>query len=243
MPYLIESNEWRLLQRLGQPLSQRKALYQVKTPYPLGNHGTAELLEIELRRLFMVKTYPQNLESSVFQQCQANLSRLCSLLNDLAEPRIVNKGPPGQTHPRLRALAEFLETTTGAVDLVAGPNQTIFSLPQDPGKVRRRLDIVTKCNNELDLLLEPPPQESVIPSALMRQQSKTAWKKARVRVQASLVLGKLFEHFRCEASHEVLLKLIEDFDEHSTLPSLQLMLSPCHKPEPWQEVLCDFSNL
>jgi hypothetical protein len=244
MPYLIESNEWRLLQTLGELLSQRRARYQAQLPSLLAKNGTAELLEFELRRLLMVKTYPQSLELSVFQQCQTSLNRVCALMNDLADPRIANtNSTSGQTHPRLRALVEFLERTSGAVDLVAGPNQTIFTLPHDAGKLRRRLDMVTKCNNELDQLLESPPQEPVLPSTLERQKSKTAWKKARIRAQATFVLGKVFEHFRCETPHEVLLKLFEDFDEHSKLPGVQLMLSPCDEREPWQEARCDSSNL
>lgn len=248
MPYLIESNEWRLLQGLGLLLSQRKARYQVQSSPPNhprgGGHFIAERLEVALRQVFLVKEYPQNLEPPVFEQCQMHLSGMCSLLDDLTPPQFAKNSHNGQTYPRLRALTGILETTSGAVDLVTGPNVPIFTLPRDALELGRCLDAATECNNVLSRLLEPPPQEPAIPSE-PKQKSKTAWKKARIRNRATFVLGKLFEHFRCETSHEVLLKLIEDSDEHSTLPDLQLMLSPCRqlKLELWQEARCDSTNL
>lgn len=244
MPYLFESNEWRLLQGLGLLLDQRKATYHVQSG-PLNHHNVhlnAELFEVELRRAFMVQEFPQNLDPTEFGQCQAKLKSLCLLLDSLAWSRSAHGHPEGGIFPRLRALTGLLESTSGAVDLVNGPNKTLFRLPSDAAELSRCLRVVTECNDTLSRLIAPVSQEPAI-RPLQRQQKRRMWKKARIRNRATFVLGNLFEHFRCGTSHEVLLKLIEDPDEDSVLPSLQLMLSPCPELESWQEVRCDSVDL
>lgn len=240
MPYLIESNEWRLLQGLGVLLNHRKARYHDPLE-PLIHRKqvrpNAELFEFELRRAFMFKEFARNLDAIEFAQCQAKLNGLCSLLDELAWPRSTHCGPESQDYPRLRALTRFLKSTSGAVDLANGPNETLFRLPHDAVYLSSCLNVVTECNKTLSRLIESPPQESAIRS-LQRQQKKRTWEKARIRDRSTRVLGTLFEHFRCGTPHEVLLKLIEDPDEDSVLPSLPLMLSPCPELELWHEARC-----
>lgn len=244
MPYLIESNEWRLVRELGRLFDQRKTRYCVQ-PGPLNYHKrvhpNAELIEVELRRAFMVKEFPRNLDPTEFEQCRAKLNSLCLLLNDLASDQSPHGGPEGQAYPRLRTLAAFLESTSGAVDLVNGPNETLFRLPCDADKLCDCLRIVTDCNDVLGRLLAAPAQELAM-RPLQRQQ-KRRWKKAIIRNRAKFVLGAVFEHFRCDTPHEVLLKLMEDPDKDSVLPSLQLMLSRCPELELWQEARCDSVDL
>lgn len=241
MPYLIESNEWRLLQGLGLLLDKRKARYHGHS-VPLNNpkevHPNAELFEVELRRTFMVKEVPQNLNPIDFGDCQAKLNSLCGLLDGLVMLRSDRSVPKGEVYPHLRALTGILESTSGAVDLANGPNQTLFRLPDGVVELSKCLRIVTECNDTLSRLLASPLQESAV-QPFQKQQKKRMWKKARIRNRATFVLEALFERFRCGTPHEVLLKLIEDPDEDSVLPSLQLMLSPCPDLEPWQEVRCD----
>ncbi|KAM0259057.1 hypothetical protein ACHAQJ_003558 [Trichoderma viride] len=234
MPHLIELSEWRLLQRLAVQLGQRKASYQV-LPGPV--HYDAELLEIELRRAFMVQEFPQTLDQTEFEQCQEMLKNLCSLLDAIAWPPGAHGDLEGQGYTRLRALTGFLESTSGTVDLVYGPNKKLFRLPNDAAGLRKCLHVASECNNALSRLLASPLQEwATQPS--QRQQKKRMWKKGRIRNRAKFVLTTLFEHFRCGTPHEVLLKIIEDPDEDLLLPNLQLMLSSCPELRSWQEVQC-----
>ncbi|KAL6698081.1 hypothetical protein J3F84DRAFT_366444 [Trichoderma pleuroticola] len=250
MPYLIELNEWRLLRGIGSLLDHRKAPYVHTQSRPLSNlkDPNADLFEVELRRAFMVQEFPRNLTSREFDRCQASLESLCLLLDRLVLDSLVSNSPVwSRSHhherhfSRLRAITAFLESTSEAVDLAFGTNKTLFKLPNG-AELSRCLQVVTECNDTLSRLTAPAAQEPTI-QPLQRHQKRRMWKKARIRNRSTFVLGTLFEHFRCGTSHEVLLKLIEDPDEDSVLPSLQLMLSPCPELELWQEVQCESVNL
>ncbi|KAF3072369.1 hypothetical protein CFAM422_005300 [Trichoderma lentiforme] len=250
MPYLIELNEWRLLRGIGSLLDHRKAPYVHMQSRPFNDlrDPNADLFEVELRRAFMVQELPRDLNSREFEECQAKLESLCLLLDRLVLDNLVSNSLAwGQSHshekifPRLRALTTFLESTSETVDLAIGANRTLFKLPNG-AELGRCLQIVTECNDTLSRLTASAPQEPTV-QPLQKQQKKRMWKKARIRNRSTFVLGTLFEHFRCGTSHEVLLKLTEDPDEESVLPSLQLMLSPCPELELWQEVQCESVNL
>ncbi|KAL7958815.1 hypothetical protein V8C34DRAFT_281795 [Trichoderma compactum] len=250
MPYLIELNEWRLLRGIGSLLDHRKAPYVRMQSRLFSNlkDSNADLFEVELRRAFMVQEFAWNLTSREFDRCQASLESLCFLLDRLVLDSLVSISPVrSRTHnqerpfSRLRAITAFLESTSETVDLVVGANKTLFKLPNG-AELSRCLQVVTECNDTLSRLTAPAAQEPAI-QPLQSQQKRRMWKKARIRDQSTFVLGTLFEHFRCGTSHEVLLKLIEDPDENSALPSLQLMLSPCPELELWQEVQCESVNL
>ncbi|QYT02839.1 hypothetical protein H0G86_009824 [Trichoderma simmonsii] len=245
MPYLSESNEWYLLGELGRLLDQRKSRYPVSTG-PLRDHKrvevNAELIEVELRRVFMVKQISRNLELEEFDHFQANLKSLCLLLDDLARFSNAHVGPGGLTYPRLRALIKFLESTSGEFDLACGPNETLFQLPRSANELQKCQRVINEYNNVLSRLLGPPSQNPVIRPS-QTQQKKKAWEKSITRNQAQLALKTLFERFNCGASHKVLLKLVEDSDEDIILSNLQLILLPCLQLELWQEARCDFVNL
>lgn len=247
MPLLIESHQWRLLQELGSLLIDKLAPCQVR-PGPLDGlspvNANAELFEFELRYAFAVKESPGNLDDAQFKQCQKDLERLCILLNDLAFPQPAYPVAEDQAYPRLRALTRFLNSIDGPIDLANGPNKTVFRLPHEHAELHRCLETVNECNSALNQLMEPPPEELTNRSQQNDHvwQNKRAWKKGRIRNRASAVLGNLFTQFQCETSHEVLLKLIEDPNEDSKLPSLHVMLSPCPELEPWQEARCDEHN-
>ncbi|OPB38238.1 hypothetical protein A0O28_0013420 [Trichoderma guizhouense] len=250
MPYLIELSEWRLLRGIGSLLDHRKAPYVHMQSRPFNDlrDPNADLFEVELRRAFIVQELPRDLNSREFEECQAQLESLCLLLDRLVLDNLVSNSLPwGQSHshekvfPRLRALTTFLESTSETVDLAIGANRTLFKLPNG-AELGRCLQVVTECNDTLSRLTASASQEPTI-QPLQKQQKKRMWKKARIRNRSTFVLGTLFEHFRCGTSHEVLLKLTEDPDEDSVLPSLQLMLSPCPELELWQEVQCESVNI
>lgn len=196
MPYLIESNEWRLLHSLSLLLGQRKARHCVQ-PDPLRDHQVtnpyAALFEVELRRVFIIKEHSQILDKNIFEQCQSVLLSLCSLLNNLVWPQSTNSSTQNQSYPHLRALANVIENTTGPIDLANGVNQTIFRIPDTVVELERCLNQLTSYNNGLCGLLEQPSQAQAIQPTRLGKK-KSAWKKARVREQATSVLGGLLKN-------------------------------------------------
>lgn len=244
MPYISDSDEWRLLDELGRLLDQRKAQHHV----PAGQFRdhkqvnlNAELIETELRSVFTVKQISRVLDATEFEQCQTHLSSLCSLLDGLARAPYIHADR--LAYPRLRVLSKLLQTTSGEIDLASGCNQTLFELPCDYDELCECLNVVTEYDKAINQLLAPPLQEPVIPPLQKQQYQNGTWKEGIIRNQAKLALKTLFQHFRCGTPHEVLLKLIEDLDEDLILPDLQLLLSPCPELNLWQEARCDFVNL
>lgn len=247
MPYLIESVEWRLVRELGRLFGQRKASHRVK---PLGRHApvhpTVEHIEVELRRLFIYQDIPQSLNETEFEACQGTLSRLCLLLEGLVSEHLVASGSRAgpSLYPRLRALLPFLDSVAKPVDLVQGPNTTLFTLPQSVDELYDCLGIVTECCRALSKLFAPPASEPVVQAPRkQKDKSKDAWKKARIRKQATFALETLFKHFKCGTAHEVLLRLTEDTDQDDALPTLQMMLSRCPELETWLETRCESLHL
>ncbi|KAI0449227.1 hypothetical protein F5B21DRAFT_494972 [Xylaria acuta] len=246
MPYLIESIQWRLIQELGRLLQPKMARYDVRRElvnYNEGMSSRAELVEVELRQALMVEELSDNLDQKEYDECEAKLKALCSLLEGLARPRSIPAGPPAPTYPRLYALTKSIELMAGPVDLANGPNETLFSLPKDDDNLNKCLSSISEYNITFSRLLHPAVQEPTIRPLQKQKKRNRTWKKARVRNQVTFMLEVLFKHFKCGSSHEVLLKLAEDPDEHSVLPSLQIMLSLCPESESWQEAWCDSVNL
>lgn len=236
--YLTDSSEWLLLQELSTRLRQRKASHRALSTVRIDQieiQHQAHLLEIELRRIFIVQNIPQSLVEEEFELFQATLKDLCSLLNRLALHRSSCSKLEGQKYVHLRALIGVLDSTSGPIDLVNGPNEKLFKLSNEAGDLQNCLHRVTNCNSALSRLLVHPPLESVVRPSRTQRETK-AWKESKVRNQAIHVLKTLFKHFKCEMPHEVLLKIIEDQNEDLSLPNLQLMLSLCPDLESWEEV-------
>jgi hypothetical protein len=254
MPYLIESVEWRLVRELGRLFGERKASHQVK---PLGRHHdpvhstpvhpTVEHIEVELRRLLILQDIPQDLDDADFEACRAALRRVCLCLDSLASERLIPTGSirGAVSYPRLRALLEWLDSAFDTADLVHGPNTKLFTLPRGVDELYDCLGTVTDCCRALNkLLFAPSAAASAQPRRIKENsKSKDAWKKARVRKQATVALETLFKHFKCGTAHEVLLRLTEDTDMDASLPTLQMMLSRCPELESWLEARCESLHL
>jgi hypothetical protein len=245
MPYLNDLTEWRLLDELGRLLDQRKARYHVAAgqfrDHKQVNLNT-ELIETELRSVFMVKQVSRVLDAAEFEQCQIQLSSLCSLLDDLARPSNTHRGLESSGYSRLRALIGLLESTSGEIDLASGSNQTLFELPHGADELCECLRVMADYNKVINQLLAPLLEEPILPSFQKQHHQNGAWKEGIIRNRARLALKTLFQHFKCGTPHEILLKLIEDPDEDLILPDLQLLLSPCLELISWQEARCDFVN-
>lgn len=249
MKYLIESIEWRLVRELGRLFGQRKANHQVQQ---LGRHEPiyhppAEHIEVELRHLLMYYDVPQGLSDGEFEACQETLETLCLLLEDLVSDDLAASSSTvlGTSYPRLWALLQFLASAAEPLDLIHGPNTTLFTLPRSNDDLYRCLGEVRKCSRILSNLFtpHPAPQPATQPARTKRKHSKDAWKKARIRKQATVALETLFRHFKCGTAHEVLLRLTEDTDQDSALPTLQMMLSRCPDLESWLEARCESLHL
>lgn len=246
MPYLNDSNEWRLLDELGRLLDRRVAQYHVPAE-EFRDHRqvnlTAELIETELRSVFMVKQISRVLDVTEFEQSQTHLNSLCSLLDGLARPPKTHINLESSGYPQLQAIIGYLESTYGEVDLAIGHNLTLFELPRGADELCECLQVITEYNKVISQLLAPPSHEPVIPPLQKQQRQSRAWKKGLIRKQTKLALKTLFQHFKCGAPHEILLRLVEDPDEDLILPDLRLLLSPCPELNFWQEAQCDFSNV
>ncbi|KEY71886.1 hypothetical protein S7711_09755 [Stachybotrys chartarum IBT 7711] len=247
MRYLIESNEWRLVCDLGRLFGQRKASHRVQ---PLGRHEpvyypAVEHIEVELRRLLLYQDIPQSLNDAEFKAFQATLERICILLEDLVSEHLSASSSTGATsYPRLRALLTLLASAAEPVDLIHGPNTTLFTLPRNSNELDRCRRVVTECCQALSKLLTPPaPEPATQPLLKQRKKHKDTWKKARIRKQATLALETLFRHFKCGTAHEVLLRLTEDTDQDAVLPTLQMMLPRCPELESWLEARCESLHL
>ncbi|KAI1746745.1 hypothetical protein F4782DRAFT_553070 [Xylaria castorea] len=245
MPYLIQSVEWRLLQELARLLEPKMARYRMHSEPLHDNKGVsshAEQFEVELRQALTVEEFSDDLNQRDYDQCQANLRFLCSLLDNLTKWRSDHVGPAAPAYPRLSALVKYLALISKSVDLVNGPNETLFNLPRDDGELDNCLGVVSGCNFALGQLLQPAVEAPAF-RPLRKTDKKWTWKQARIRNHAIFALGALFNHFRGGTSHEVLLKLTEDPGEDATLPSLQIMLSLCSELESWQEACCESVSL
>jgi hypothetical protein len=242
MPYLIQSDEFRLIRELGRLFNLRKGEFQ---PGPPENHervsSDVEFIDFELRHAFTFKDFPRNLELAEFEQCQGKLKCLCLLLEGLVSDQYTQKPPHGVedqilAYPRLRKLIHHMQSTSGVLDLVYGCNKSIFSLPHG-SDLANCLRVINECNGAFRRLHAPPAQAATLNNSAKREQ-KRKWKKARIRNRATFVLDGVFRHFRCGTQHEVLLKLFEDPDENLELPSLELVFSRCPDSRLLQEVRC-----
>lgn len=249
MPYIQELVEWNILRGLGLLLGQKGAQF-VEQLRPLSHmeepNLNARLFEVELRRALLVKNPPNDLSHTNFSTCRANLSTLCSQLENLVHPWSTEGyiEHQSQAYPCLQALTKYLESASEPVDLFIGPNQAMFRLPDDTAEIRACLNAVTSCNNNLDRVLTPLACKTIA-RPVQRQPRKGAWKKARIRNQAMLVFGALSKRIQCDVKHQVLFKLIQDPDVDILLPCLQLVLSSCSdsNSELWNEIVCHSSYL
>lgn len=252
MPYLIECSEWRLLQTLGLLISQRKSRFSADSVHSLGskpgNSGlpnlTAELFEVELRRVFLPQDCPRILSPTEFDECEKSLKGVCGLLDRIVHPRVSQIADKDAGYSRLHSLVWLLEHSESdeTVDLASGSRPTLFKTPDDPVELETSLALVTNYNNSLTRLCASPVREAKARPASKGTWKKT-WKDVRVRHRATSALGAVFRHLRCGMSHEVMLDVSKDPDDGAAVPNLDLRLSSCTDSAQcpgvqWLEVRC-----
>lgn len=240
MPYLIDCSEWQLIQSIGLGISQRKSRFDGsaashRSSTSLRAHPDAELLDVELRRVFLQKDCRQNLSAFQFEEFEAALKRLCDLLDRLVHPQL-RQTSDGLQYRHLRAVAKHLDTSDQSFDLACGPHSTLFKLPENGTELKLSLEAVAEYNDSLARLFTTP--QGAAPPRLRKEDGERMWKDAGLRGRASVVLRSLFEHFKCGTSHEVMLKLSHDIECGTAPSSVDVMLPLCPDPNQWHEVEC-----
>ncbi|KAK4458194.1 hypothetical protein QBC42DRAFT_277323 [Cladorrhinum samala] len=243
---LSDCQEWQLIQAVGRQLEQRKSPYSVrpqdcKTP---AISPDAEFLEVELRRLLLVRETQQELPSDDFALFQETVIRICRLLESAVSPE-VRPAADQIPYPRLRGLVDLLNKSDDVFDLVSGLNKSLFRLSDDQHQARSNLDIITEHNIRLarllshgsaDLRNEPATRR---PAPKERKSSKP-WKDSANRNRIISILGGLFPQFKCSTPHELVMDISESVDESE---HLHVALSSCrhdHDDQLWQHLRCSF---
>ncbi|KAK3356875.1 hypothetical protein B0T25DRAFT_140890 [Lasiosphaeria hispida] len=159
--------EWRILQSIGSGvlgrLTRYKAANNAPTAINFAVENDLEFLETELRQIFI---YQQTFIHSgpSFHQLQAQLTKLCALLERAVNLSLIgscwkNEDPNLKIYANLQALLHYLndsfnsvQTQTSDLDLVHGPNPTIFKIV-GVSEVREALHAAGECN---ELLVQGP---------------------------------------------------------------------------------------
>ncbi|KAL8418730.1 hypothetical protein RB594_002080 [Gaeumannomyces avenae] len=259
MPYLIECNEWRLLQTLGPLINQRKSRFNVHLLNRLDSRPethdtrllnlTAERFEVEVRLIFLLpKDCFRALSTTEFDECEKRLKGVCELLDRIVHPRHgdsqIHAAENKAGYPRLSSLVRLLEHSESdeAIDLTSGSRPTLFKPPDDPADLEASLTLVADYNNSLARLFTSPAREGRARPVSKKIRRKT-WKDPRLRRRATSALGAIFERLGCGMGHEVMLNVSEDADDGAAVPSLDLRLSSCTDSTPcpsaqWLQVRC-----
>ncbi len=248
MSYLIECNEWRLLQALGLLVDQRKSRFNFglldSTPEASSLPNlAAELFEVAVRHVFLPRDCSRALSTADFNGCEEKLKGVCELFDRIVHPRVSQAAEKNAGYPRLRSLLRMLEQSESdeTFDLVHGSRPTLFKSPDDQAELKTSLALVTDYNDSLARLLASPSREA--PARPVSKKQKKTWNDVKLRRRAASALGAIFEHLRCGPSHEVMLKVAGDGDGGAALSSLDLRLSSCpgltQRPDaPWLEARC-----
>jgi len=258
MPYLVQCSEWRLLQSLGLLIDQRKSRFDVDLLDSLGSNPetsglpslTAELFEVEVRRVFLPKDCSRELPATEFDECEIRLKGVCALLDRIVHPRFKQIAENTASYSRLHSLVRLLENyeSDETFDLASGSRPTLFRPPDDPVGLTASLALVTAYNDSLARLLASPAREARIRSTSKKVIRRKIWEEARLRRRANSALGAVFEHLKCGTGHEVMLNASEDADDGAAVSSLDLRLSSCldltHCPgTQWLQVRCGSVDL
>ncbi|EJT68504.1 hypothetical protein GGTG_13922 [Gaeumannomyces tritici R3-111a-1] len=241
MPYLIECNEWRLLQTLGPLINQRKSRFNVHLLNSLDSRPethdarlpnlAAERFEVEVRLVFLLpKDCSRALSTTEFDECEERLKGVCELLDRIVHPRHgvsqIHAAENKAGYSRLRSLVRLLEHSESdeTVDLASGSRPTLFKPPDDPVDLEISLALVADYNNSLARLFASPAREGRVRPVSKKIGRKT-WKDPRLRRRATSALGAIFERLKCGIGHEVMLNVSEDADDGAAVPSLDFRLS------------------
>jgi len=222
--------------------------------------GRRELIETELRQMLLRADIALSLPEAKSHIFQERLRELCTLLNQLVSRPIKESSREEslavdddllflgissnlsertrKSYPNLVILDRFLaKVPQGSnifFDLLTGPYQTIFELPDNIQDVKNCLAVVTECN---DILTQSfTSRFSQYPKPNPKSKGEV-WEDTRFRDRAATVFALLFQQFSCKARHEITLRLSEDLTTCTSQPVLHLLLSCGPESNFWQQVL------
>lgn len=243
MPYLIESQEWHLIQTLGGCLEGRKAHNK-----PVGITSRLDiyhkLCEVELRQIFVGKEFGLELSDDVFNECRTRLRRLCETLNSLVDDRFIPlEGEESNAHYSLLSkLVHFLRaqnraSSVDAFDLIYGSHQTLFCLPQSLEEVKEVIKVCEEWNEFSLQLVSPFIEQSDVPAKLVKDGNP--WSETKTRKHALQTFSAIFRHITCGSEHELMLRLSTAPPVGGLTPRLHLLLQCCQAAGQWAEAFCD----
>lgn len=243
--------EWHILQSIGSGVLGRLARCKptgnegaIRFNYDFANDNNLEFLETELRYVFSHKQVSADYGTQ-FPELQDSLTKLCDFLETAVNLSLIasqNTGAkPRVPYPNLQALLHYLDHEAGEdqrcdLDLVHGPNPTIFKISQ-PLEVKKALSAAESCN---ELIIQPRDSSSGNPGPSF-PSSQAVPSIGPLREQGDQVLRALLAKFsRCTATHEVLLHLAQLPELAQPLSVVNMFLPYCSDlgPGRWQEAQC-----
>jgi len=221
---------------------------------PCKIQNDAEFLEFDLRYIF--ETLPTVISLSeenchiLDEKAQNLLALLSDAVNEsIIEPPEVPFGPPKATYhqhpyhlsydvemlnrvyPRLGALVRFLDATSEKINLASGSGFPLFTVPHGEAG-SRMMSGVTEWKAFLRTL---PIDTYSLTTKARNNQPDMPPKCASAVVNA---IFKKFQQLKCEAAHEIRLRLSQDLFISSGQPFLDMFISCCPSSDALQEVRC-----
>lgn len=255
MPWLIESDEWVLIHRLGSILAERTGRYVPRHQKSSGGAERGErfhdkLFDSELAKVFLLTGLASsglNLSTAAFDRGQEVFNSVCDLLNSLVKAEFSQVDPDedlvvDSKYPALEGLAQYLEglgskNSKEHFDLATGPFRKLFELPDD-ASLKPGLDQLTRWNDSIGRLLSDPHDEA---SNAKPKTKLQPWMNTQLRDRATDAFHILFKDQRCQSHHEVKLSLTHCAESSWLNPTLNLWYF-CSHSNHWQEVVYDLSR-
>ncbi|KAL2824365.1 hypothetical protein BDW59DRAFT_147550 [Aspergillus cavernicola] len=261
------SVSWNSLQTLRSRLSGRLAKFS-RSDIAAGAslslqklQNDAAFFETDLRYIFttipMIVSVPDNAYDDFEQRVQELLAALNDIVNqDLIEALEALKRQTsdsfdnsseqstvshdlaalGQQYPRLSSLFTLLETSTAQFNLTTSQGSSLFILPQG-----QAADVALNCVAHIkrhlgNFLYDAQKQPSPLPLKQAAEPQDTAPRK-----YASVVVNTIFKELQqrnCGKSHEIKLKVSDDWQTGLHDVPLDMFLSCCLDQRGWHQAKC-----
>ncbi|KAK2799725.1 hypothetical protein FQN50_008373 [Emmonsiellopsis sp. PD_5] len=152
----------------------------------------------------------------------------------------------GDRYPRLRSLIVFLENSAGQFTLTTRPGPWLFTISQGHAG-RIAIDRVAKWKTFLQRfatgrekswnpqVMPLLPRNETLPKESAQEQPGTHQKWASIVVNA---IFKNFQEHNCGRTHEIRLRVSDDWQIYPGQPTLDMFVSCCPDREAWQQAKC-----
>jgi hypothetical protein len=148
-------------------------------------------------------------------------------------------------YPRLGALISFLDTGPVQFNLTTGPGSLLFTPPQGRAGIIA-MDRVTKWKAFLERLAAGIQKSQSIQFNSLQQaewlaKESTQYQLDVLQKRASVVVDAIFKEFRqlnCGVTHEIKLRVPDEWHTSHRLPALDMFVSCCPDGSVWQEAQC-----